>query len=101
VDAETHELIAGYALTRSTLDGLGRELSRRPRKPARLRALGGRRGDGDGDVGSEAARPDPRRGRAEPPTVVSSTAPPLRMVPVLGAVAAIAAVAAPALGIWG
>ncbi len=110
MDAETHELIAGYALDALDADDEARvRVLLAPSEEAReeLRALS----DVAAAMATATSGPTPRaelRGRileaarAEPPTVVSLEAHRRsRAVPVLGAVAAIAAVAALALGIWG
>jgi len=110
VDAETHELIAGYALDALDPDDEARVrelLATSEEAREELRALS----EVTAAMATATSGPSPRpelRGRildaarAEPPTVVSLEAHRRsRMVPVLGAVAAIAAVAALALGIWG
>jgi anti-sigma-K factor RskA len=110
VDAETHELIAGYALDALDPDDTARakrllETSAEAREE--LRALS----DVAASMATAASGPVPRpelRGRildaarAEPQAVVSLEARRRsRLVPVLGAAAALAAVVALALGLWG
>ena len=110
MDAETHELIAGYAL--DALDastGLGRRsCSRRPRRPARSFARSprsprrwrppwrARRLRRSFAIGSSRPR------ASEPQNVVSlDDRRRSRLVPALGIAAAVAAVAALAFGLWG
>jgi anti-sigma-K factor RskA len=110
VDAETHELIAGYALDAPDADDEARAralLATSEEAREELRAMS----EVAAAMATAASGPTPRpelRGRildaarAEPPTVVSLDAHRRsRAVPVLGAAAAIAACAALALGLWG
>lgn len=110
MDAETHELITGYALDALDADDEARVrelLATSEEAREELRALS----EVAAAMATATSGPTPRpelRGRileaarAEPPAVVSlDEYRRSRAVPVLGAVAAIAAVAALALGLWG
>jgi anti-sigma-K factor RskA len=110
VDAETHELIAGYALDALDPDDTARakkllETSEEAREE--LRALS----DVAAAMATAASGPAPRpelrdriidSARAEQQSVVSLEAHrPSRLAPVLGGAAAVAAVVALLLGLWG
>jgi anti-sigma-K factor RskA len=110
VDAETHELIAGYALDALDPDDQARAkelLATSEEAREELRAFS----EVATAMATAASGPTPRPelrerildgARAEPQTVVSLDAHRRsRAVPVLGAAAAIAACAALALGLWG
>ena len=111
MDAETHELIAGYAL--DALDegdrARAKELLALVRGGARGASLAhrGRGRDGDRHCRARALRPGLRdrildAARAEPQNVVSlEERRRSRLLPVLGIAAAVAACAALALGLWG
>jgi anti-sigma-K factor RskA len=110
VDAETHELIAGYALDALDPDDQARAkelLATSEEAREELRAFSAVATALTTAASGPTPRPELRErildgARAEPQTVVSLDAHRRsRAVPVLGAAAAIAACAALALGLWG